>query len=519
MKEKQLSELLDRHISSYLDCIAVELEKPHDTWFDGFGFPMFGETSKQYHEQVYFQSYLESYTRQLVNGILKEIADEESDDEIVWPEQNHFGIYRGYTNSECEQKFGFEFINRETNVGYRYCYFRSDEIESLMALGNVDGITLVLWENNDAIIGSDYGDERVKILLLCDLFHEFFYDLDEEEVDGMYGLFIERVANAVERANSMISLTTVPGFTPSYLYKTRNETVTNMRKEIRGLSCFSVNNVDFKQNEVESKKLVDTYKLPQVFLTKGYENAFVGTSDYAKSFLTSEYLYRYFQGNPMFDYTPIVSGYLKSIEQLLHAIYTSYLNGNGIQIDVSNYTLGHYINALKNEKVFRKTFRKELLQAKWILIGCLNSYRAESRNNLFHKDYFSSWERVEQIRSNTLFLYVALLGAVKPVIVSDPTVLGILSIEYDHLFCALDEQKDLTYTMVLNGKEYLNLSKAPRRKGLVFDKDGLIMNTVQFTWLGYDEYESIEISRANMPSEIWITDRFGKKKSRVWPLA
>ena len=88
-----------------------------------------------------------------------------------------------------------------------------------------------------------------------------------------------------------------------------------MRKEVSQLSCFLVNDVNFKQIEENSKQLISTYKLSQYYLQNRYENAFVGTSDYAKSFLTSEYLYRYFKGNPMFDYTPIVSGYLKSMHR------------------------------------------------------------------------------------------------------------------------------------------------------------------------------------------------------------
>ena len=514
MKKEQIVSVLDRHVEDYLNNIAIELEKSHDQWFDNFGFPIFGETSKESHEQLYFQSYLESYTRQMINGVLRELLEEEFYDEITWPEFEFKGIYNGYTNIESEREFGFEFIDRSTKVGYRYSFFHLDEIDGLLSKGNVDRIVLVIWENKDEIIGFSYDDERVKVILLCDLFHEFFYELGEEIINTMYDLFTSRIKAAVERANAMISLTTLPGFTPSYLFRSRNGIIDNLRKEVELLSCFSVNNPVYKYTEVNSKQLINTYQLPQYFLANKLEYAFVGTSDYAKSYLTSEYLYHYFKSNPMFDFTPIVSGYLKSIEQLLHAICASYFSANNIQRDFSDYTLSKYITDIRRERVFRK----ELVSAKSFVIGCLNSYRAESRNNLFHIDYLNSWDRVEQIRANTLFLYVVLLGSIDPALLkNDPSVLGILNIEYDRLFFVLEGQDTSCYSIEVDGKIHTGMRKEPRCKGLIFNSYGLIMNEITFTKFDYDHYETIIISRTNIPSEIWLTDLSGDKKRRVWP--
>ena len=515
MKEKQVAELLKSHIDVYLNNIAIELEDSHDRWFDEFGFPIFGETSRQYHEQVYFQSYLESYTRKLINSILKDFIDEEIGDDITWPEFEFLGIYNGYTNSECEKDFGFEFINRETKIGYRYTNFiKYETVDELLTRGNVEGIVLVIWEGKDEIVGFEFEDERVRVVLLWDLFHELFWDLEEEEISVMYDLFTKEVSKAVEQANAMISLTTLPGFTPSYLYKKRGDVVGGLRKEVEGLTRFFVNNDDFKHNETNSIQLIDTYKLPEYFLNKRYENAFVGTADYAKSYMTSEYLFRYFENNPMFDYTPIVSGYLKSIEQLLHAILSNYYKINNIENDLSDYTLGKYITDIQRERVFRR----EAASAKRIIVGCLNSYRAESRNNLFHKDYFNSWEKVEQIRTNTIFLYVALLGAVDEAIVnSDPAFLGILSIEYDQMFGTLDKYNNDLFSFVLDGKEYSEMRKEPRSKGLIFNENGLITNSITFKRFDYDHYEVVEFSRNNMPTEVWLADVFDKRKKKLWP--
>lgn len=451
----------------------------------------------------------------MINSNLKDFIDEELYDEFSWPEFEYKGIYKGYTNIECEKEFGFEFINRVTKVGYRYSYFQFNEIDELLAKGNVERVVIVEWKNKDETIGFSYGDERAQVILLWDLFRELFWDLNEEEINVIYDLFTERVTAAVERANAMISLTTVPGFTPSYLYKNRQKTIDDMRKEISLLSCFSVNDAGFKQIEEESRELISTYGLSQYFLDNRFENVFVGTSDYAKSYLTSEYLYRYFKGNPMFDYTPIVSGYLKSIEQLIHTIYSSYLNQRNIQRDLSKYTLSTYINDIKKERVFRR----EIVPAKRLIIHCLDRYRAESRNKVFHKNYFNSWARVDQIRKNTIFLYVVLLGSIDSTIINnDPIILGVLNIDYDRLFFILDENEANYFSFKLKGKEYCAMSKKHRYEGLTFNENGLVVNTIVFTKFDYDHYETVEISRSNMPSEIWTSDLTGKKQCMLWPV-
>ncbi len=189
MRETELKHLLEEHVKVYINCIAIELERSHDHWIESFGFPMFGETSREYHEQVYFQSYLESYTRKLINGILHDVCSEESADKITWPELEYFGVYEGYTNAECEQKFKFEFINEDMKIGYRYAFVHLDEIDGLLTNDTVESIALVLWQNEDDPPGFTYDDPRIRVILLWDLFHELFCELDEDEIRLMYNLF------------------------------------------------------------------------------------------------------------------------------------------------------------------------------------------------------------------------------------------------------------------------------------------------------------------------------------------
>ena len=514
MRNDQLNEILNNNIETFINNIAYELEQSHDHWFDNFGFPIFGQTSKEYHEQVYFESYFESYTRKLINSILRDICFYECSDEIVWPEFEYVGIYNGYTNVECEKEFGFEFIDNDRKIGYRYTTVKLEEIDPLLKKGNVDKIVCIKWQKEDDIICTSYGNKPIEIILLWDLFSELFTDLDTDEIKEMYDAFIEQVSAAVTKANSMISLVTLPGFTPYYISKTRYEILSAIKKEISSLSHYSVMNSNNKNLESVSSNLITKYKLSEYFLNSHYELLLIGIFNYAKSFSTSEYLYKYFTNNPLFDYTPIVSSYLKSIEQLLDFICNNYAMLNGDITDMSKFTLGNY-NKYMNKKSNDTIFRPELRQAKGIIFHCLDKYRIECRNNLFHKDYFNNWNKVEMIRSNTFFLYVVILGSVDPALINYKE--GILDLKYDRLFRLLDKKRDQHFLCIINGKEFSEMSIEPRREGITYNDNGLISNSIVLKKFNYDHYDRIEITIDNMPSEIWITDSIGTKKERIWP--
>lgn len=61
------------------------------------------------------------------------------------------------------------------------------------------------------------------------------------------------------------------------------------------------------------------------------------------------------------------------------------------------------------------------------------------------------------------------------------------------------------------------MRKERRYEGLRFNENGLIMNKITFKKFDYDHYETVEISRTNMPSAIWETDLFGNKSYILGP--
>lgn len=518
MNKNEVDKILTKNIDIYKNNIAYELERSHDHYFNGFGFPKYGITSKEYHEQVYFESYVESYTRKLINNILKDISYYESSDEISWPELEYGGVYNGYTNAEYEheyeQGFGFECINENRKIGYRYSTIKLNEIDKIFEYKNVNEIKIVEWNDEDVPISFCYEDERIHVISVSEFFHDLYDDISDEEFEIIYSCFNEKVSEAVKEVMQMISLTTLPGFTPNYLHKFREEIVSDLQCDVNRLVEFKIYNANYKSTELNSKMLIDTYNLKTIFLEKNLHFALVGTSDYAKSFLTSEYLYRYFKDNPMFDYTPIVSGYLKSIEQLLYAICKNYRNYKHDKVIMQKWTMSKYRDYIIDHDDIINT---DLRPAKAIIIECLNSYREESRNHLFHRDYFKKWDRVDFIRNNTLFLYVTLLGMLDESLTdSSPNLLCLLDNGYDNLFKAVDSNKSFYYVVKTNEGVFKDLQKQQRDEGIEYNWNGQIKNTIKFKKFDYDHYVELEISSEKMPLEIWATDAFGNDKELIW---
>lgn len=88
--------------------------------------------------------------------------------------------------------------------------------------------------------------------------------------------------------------------------------------------------------EENSKKLVIDNNLIKKFYEGNYVRLLLGNSDIFKSLSTSEYMYLQHEEDYCLDYTAIVSGYLKSIEQLLYKIISFRLDEPDFDIKYNN---------------------------------------------------------------------------------------------------------------------------------------------------------------------------------------
>lgn len=145
--------------------------------------------------------------------------------------------------------------------------------------------------------------------------------------------------------------------------------------------------------------------------------------DFAKSFLTSEWLFKKYFALEEMDNTFIVAGYLKSIEQLLWKVI--YLIGQGrslrgVTVEEDNSedidkTLGSlqwFITDYANDDLFEEAFGTSTHYVMNYIRAQLKYWRNEYRNGYFHKHNLEEIDKIKKIREETIFLYFLILGAV-----------------------------------------------------------------------------------------------------------
>ena len=132
------------------------------------------------------------------------------------------------------------------------------------------------------------------------------------------------------------------------------------------------------------------------------------------SIMSSQWAYIHIGYLPYLDNTSIVSGYLKSMEQLLLNLidedcknnnYRAIYDDKVINVENSNkFMLGDLIDYISESKRFitNKDFRDEVL-------SLLYPWKNKSRNGYFHKDILTSKEKIESIRKNTLLITYILI--------------------------------------------------------------------------------------------------------------
>jgi hypothetical protein len=180
------------------------------------------------------------------------------------------------------------------------------------------------------------------------------------------------------------------------------------------------NNRSFSQSDFEK----NFEKMRSMFIDNKRYELLLSNADFAKSFLTSEWLYKKYVTLDKLDNTFIVAGYLKSIEQLLWDIIV--LTGVGRKIkDVKittkedntiDKTLGAlewFIGSWYNSNLYLNSFVGDKNEVVDYLRAQIADWRANRRNGYFHKHELSHKKNVDLIREETWFLYFLILGSLK----------------------------------------------------------------------------------------------------------
>ena len=239
----------------------------------------------------------------------------------------------------------------------------------------------------------------------------------------------------------------------------RRNTMHNFRKSVRD----NLYKVDFSDIDKNGIITCDQQKIIKNNLfTEHNIDLLTGTSLFAQSYMTSEWLFSSLSGAGNIDMTPIVMGYYKSIEQFIFSyisLHTKEKDGTHREIYVGKKKA--YANSdgyadltesliKDNEKMkdvtmssltgffgYHKETTKPYITRNTDLLSngiSTNTYHfiidaltkvPETRNQLFHKYNFTDWEKVIEARKCAQQIFCLLLGSYK-IDKSDQITLGIL---------------------------------------------------------------------------------------------
>lgn len=156
------------------------------------------------------------------------------------------------------------------------------------------------------------------------------------------------------------------------------------------------------------------------YIDRGLWKAMVGESNFAISFIASEWNFQMYQMTENLDLTGVVTGYLKSIEQLIWTII-GFQTQKSFSIKSKQGGLIEY--SAENENVIDSTLwslEQVIKHNSWMfevnyharvyLIDAIDDWRKKHRNGYFHKHNLQSIEKAKEIRNQTLQLYFLILG-------------------------------------------------------------------------------------------------------------
>ena len=527
-------------------------------------FELFQTDTGMFTEHLFLNKVLKWYIRtHVLNDILLALfAIHKINDKVrIIREENHIAQYGmslafsfNYDNKSFEERYPFEFIvetNGET-IGYRYLPFPSfytyDMQKKLLADYKVDKINIIEWQEDCSLREVESEIKRIHLKRLF----EIYFTIEE------YNYYLAASRKAIADANKNIGLQAIPQMGVRYVSEFRMNVINDLVNINYHMLRFKT-----KTGKVLGSGLSnsDYSILDSNFIDKGLLKALLGRESFAKSFMTSEYLSHIFRDVNSFDYTTVVTGYLKSVEQLTYKVVKSalsYCEDKNLYIKLKNmkkYPEHVYKHSQKNKDTnkrmvlfnakYEKYFDVSMAPLVWFLHDspfcwklsensreivheCLIEFSRECRNEYFHKNNIYTTEEVNRIRENTIFCLYLILGGCRfsEKGEDDSVNLGIINDAFDRLYMALEKtafgSKAFRLTMK-DGIKYEVLKIYQERAQ--YNKDGQIDSEIWFyimdKKLTLEERKSlfkkrvfpkekvIVINRDNMPLEI---ERFRHNK-------
>lgn len=555
------AEYLNSQTKKFKSAVMREYLKYRHNPGEKSGFPFFDIASDDFYKQKHFELVIEDCVRRyLVNGFLGRVLEARGNG--IYPPRIPEKLENAFvhvTNREFEELVPWEFCGdflTNKRIVIRYTDTKLNEIS---VSEDIDEVIIINWETI-GINGKDKvcrGYSAGKPIMEYSLW-AFFVEtgFSENEFNTYWSVLNGVIMDAVDlvgiRSTLMLTSATLSEFRFE-LEKTILNQVEDWRKYRKTEEDFmrtrpsmvkdftwaysiieNENKVKYPKLEADSKELLFTSGALKTFVNKKYYLALIGRSDYAMSFETSEYLYRQHDAGDNIDYTAIISGYLKSVEQLLYKIVMLSIDKkckikrkggdryskeefSSENLDNCDTTLGPLIYFLTgNSGVLR-------IEPKYknLFFNCLMTYVNECRNESFHKHNINCWSRVEFVRKNTFLVYVLLLGCCRLASTDRDTdkYLGIvrddrmerafnwiINIPQEEFYLEFEEDKKPVQVKFGRNNEFPNFDQHGFIKDYMFllDCPELIDPVVH-------KPEFTVIKRDRLPERMWYIDKNGKR--------
>lgn len=327
---------------------------------------------------------------------------------------------------------------------------------------------------------------------------------------GECKLVLQASSNALKKARDIIALSATPQLLPNNILLFKNAILDELSKET--ITSWEYLFKDNCPDKVLSETDIEIFK--ENFFDLNMRMALVGNSDFSKSFITSEYLFKNIKSGLSIDYTAVVVGYMKAVEQLLYTLYLSAFDGasrmeywdrcwkeKNFDISKDKYRFDPYNPRWKQEfyyhdkktgdyspeigeltrflRYFEKMW-KISEDGKEYVFACLDDFRSSCRNSYSHKENidFQQYANVKRIRNNSILCLYFLLGGFKYLDQSSSVEkqLGIVDFTFENFYSEIHTKRRKAFWVILSdGYEgiayYLNYDK-----NISYDASGLLPN-------------------------------------------
>ena len=581
---KDLSSIIHQKSKLFLDYIKVFSNscRIHHFVQKNGGFQVFMIDNKEYYEQTFFEELIEnSIWRFLVNGVFRELFSDEycSRNSISCDWANmHPQLTTSFVDAIEERYFvEFTIMRQDKREGYRYtnCYFTEEQFNQSMKKRNLDSLFVIDFSSDmqsaflhPLFIPQSLKD-KIQQITLKEFFSRFFSEAD-------YGIYVQEARKAVKEAYQYVGKQTVTNLTnqemPFFINRVLNE--------VLRFSYSTTVYIPNKALKATVKKWLgsgsisdkDKRIIHSGFFDEERYQSLVGTMDFAKSFITSEYLYQTLKNNN-FDLTSIVTGYFKSIEQLLFLILRIVENDGHIEdVWIQSVISKEHRKAKKSPNEFRlnpdqpsktqvrvrpgnreyydttfaalvyalqgyETGWSVSAQSKDIISAWLLNYSDECRNEHLHKENIYDITEVETIRTKTYLLMYYVVGGFNfsKNGQREKTLLGIVDNSFENMYHKIMEYGPGNYFYLsFPADSHLLVALPGNQVPPEYDNNGLLKNpSLRFVIIPRksiddwrkDDWGSIEtevadektvtITRNNMPTVIKYINKITEKTTQL----